>query len=603
MAIRPALALMAATLALAAAPAPPPAPPTIRAEAERYRFDLERNFFASPEAEAAQRPLLVGEADALAAQAARIGSAADLLAAFEADDRLQRRFRRHDLYLFLRFATDIAREQGLRDADALRSKVRAARQALRRAVIARDEAWIEAALRDQPRLARYAFFIAAIHREAPHLLGTEAQAVVAALEPLLGAGDYPRVVNNLRFGTVQAEGRALDAGRDRGELESHASDDIRRQGTRLLFAGYAAQRDLLAHMLVRAVEGGNALARLRGHDSAVAEAAFDAYVTAAGYEALLAGVAGHAGPYRTWQRRGADPLRSAMRWRPGEAAQAIIISAAALGTVYREEFAALLDPANGRADLGGGDNRLPMTGTASVYPTGRSAIYMHDFGGTLLDLVVLAHEGGHAVQAQLMHRAGVPIAYAAGPGYFTESFGRFQELLLLDHLHRAARDPQARATLRDALAARLQSVFPSAEEAAVELAIYKGISEGRIRSADDLDAAAAAAGAPYSIEYERTPERRGIWMLSEGYFMAPMQELNDAYASLLSVRYFQLWRRDPERFRAGYLALLSGGYDDEPDDLLRRHLGIDMTAPGFVAETMAALQAEVAMLYETGDSI
>ena len=86
-------------------------------------------------------------------------------------------------------------------------------------------------------------------------------------------------------------------------------------------------------------------------------------------------------------------------------------------------------------------------------------------------------------------------------------------------------------------------------------------------------------------------------MLSEGYFLAPMQELNDAYASLLSVRYFQLWRRDPARFRAAYLALLSGGYDDEPGDLLRRHLGIDRMAPGFLAETMAGLQAEVAALY------
>ena len=592
-------ALIAIVMSMAAldAAAQPAETTPIRAEAQLYRFDLERNFFAGPEAEVAERPALVREADALASLAARIETPADLLAAFEADDRVQRRFRRHDLYLFLRFAIDIRREEGLRAADALRASVRAARQALRRAVTAREESWIAAALRDRPALSRYAFLIATIRREAPHLLGPEQQAVVSTLEPLLGAGDYPRIVNGLAFGTLQAEGRTLDAGRDRSEIAASASAEVRREGSGLLFAGYAAQRDLFAHMLVRTIGASDALARLRGHQSAQAEAAFDAYVTPAHYEALLAEIARHGDAYQQWQRRAANPLMGATRWRPAEAAAAIIASAAALGPAYQQEYAELLDPAHGRADLGGGDNRLPLMGTASVYPTGHSAIYMQDYGGTLLDLVVLAHEGGHAVQAQLMHRNRVPIAYAAGPGYFTESFGRFQELLLLDHLHRTARDPQSRATMRDALAARLMSVFPSAEEAAVELAIHKGIGDGRIRTADDLDAATAAAGAPYSIDYQRVPERRGLWMLSEGYFMAPMQELNDAYASLLSVRYYELWRRDPARFRTAYLALLSGGYDDEPGDLLRRHLGIDMMAPGFVAGTMTALQAEVALLY------
>lgn len=88
-------------------------------------------------------------------------------------------------------------------------------------------------------------------------------------------------------------------------------------------------------------------------------------------------------------------------------------------------------------------------------PTGGSAIYINAFGGSLLDLIVLAHEGGHAVQAQLMLRNNVPMAYAAGPGYFTESFGRFQELLLLDHLNRAASTVDEKRLMRDTFAARL----------------------------------------------------------------------------------------------------------------------------------------------------
>jgi hypothetical protein len=76
-----------------------------------------------------------------------------------------------------------------------------------------------------------------------------------------------------------------------------------------------------------------------------------------------------------------------------------------------------------------------------------------------------------------------------------------------------------------------------------------------------------------------------------------MHELNDAYASLLAVRYFARYRRDPGRFRAGYLPLLSGGHDAPPVALLRRHLGIELMAPDFAAATLEELLAEVASLY------
>lgn len=588
------------TIALSAVAAPSlaqPASDQTAAEARNYRFDLERNFFPTPDAEISGRPEVERQANMLTALASDLRSPAQLLAALEADDALQRLFRRHDLYLFLRYATDIRREADLAASDALRGQVRAARQALRRALLARDSAWLQAAAASEPRLARYAFFIETVRREAEHSLTAEQQAVVSALEPLLGARDYPRLANSLTFANVQVGARLLNAGRDEAEIQSNASAQIRRAGFRALLDGYATRRDLFAAMLVRVVESGNALARLRGHASALDQAAFEAWVTPAGYEALLEQVARHGAFHKAWQTRVGAPLSSPERWTPARAAAAITASSAALGPDYQREFAALLDPANGRADLGAGEHRLPAIGTASVYPIGTSAIYMRGFSGSLLDLIVLAHEGGHAVQAQLMFRNRVPFAYAAGPGYFTESFGRFQELLLLDHLYRRARGTEARARARDALAARLLAVFASAEEAAIERAIHRGVTNGEVRTADDLDSVTIAASSPYSLDNDRAPERRGLWMLSEGYFMAPMQELNDAYASLLAVRYFQLHRRDPERFRAGYLALLSGGYGNPPADLLRRHLGIDMAAPAFVAETMTGLRAEIDALY------
>jgi oligoendopeptidase F len=590
------LALLAVNVATAAQPVPAVEPSAIADDTQRYRFKLERNFFPGPEAEVAARADVLRAAEELTALAGKLDSPAALLKAFETDDKAQRLFRRHDLYHFLRYATDIRREEGLRAAEELRSKVRAARQALRRTLTARGDTWLKSAIAEQPALARYQFWIDTLRRDARHMLGPEQQAAVSALEPLLGADDYPRIVNAINFGTLEVGGRLLDVRQNRSEIEASPSPEVRQEGARRLFVGYASQRDLLAYMLVQTIEVRNAIARLKGYGSALEEATFEAYVTPAHFDALLAEIARHGPMYKEWQRRVADPFASTRRWTASQAAAAVTASAAPLGPTYQREYADLLNPEYGRADLAGGDHRLPLTGTASVYPTGSSAIYMNAFEGGLLDLIVLAHEGGHAVQAQLMYRNNVPMAYAAGPGYFTESFGRFQELLLLEHLHGAARTREEKKRMRDALAARLLAIFPSAEEASVELALHKAVGERKARTADDLDAVTAASGAPYSVEYERTPERRGLWQLSEGYFMAPLQELNDAYASLLAIRYFQLYRRNPSAFRTSYLALLSNGYGAEPHQLLKRYLGFDMMAPQFAKETMEALKAQLEAL-------
>jgi oligoendopeptidase F len=573
-----------------------PDPAAIQAQAERYRVDLERNIFSTAEAEAQQRTELARDAAALARAAAMIDSGPALLRAIESEDAIRRRFRRHDLHHFLRYAIDVREEQGLRQAGELRAAILAARRVLRQAILALPHDRLVGYVRAAPGLDRYRFYIETLRREARLALRPDQEAAVAALEPLAGGGDYPRIVNAIAFGETEVGGRRLDVRRDQNAIAADPSDEVRREGTRRLFAGYARERELLAFLLGRSVLAADATARLRGFADAVEQAAFERWIDRDAPERMLAAIRARAGDYRDWQRRVRNPQTMPVRWMPDEAVRLVTESAAVLGPLYRREFAALLSPANGRVDMASGTNRLPIAGTASVYPTGASAIFLGSYSGVLLDLIVLAHEGGHAVQAQLMYRTGVPMAYAAGPGYLTESFGRFQELLLLDHLRRNARGDAERRRFRDALAWRLYAVFPSAEEAAVELALHRAVRNGA-RSADELDSATTEAGAPFSLEYERLPERRGLWMLSEGYFMSPLHELDDLHASLLAVRYFRLWREDPARFRIHYLRLLSGGYDAEPHVLLERNLGFDFRAPRFAEETMDMLRREIAALY------
>lgn len=534
-----------------------------------WTFQLHR-FFASPEDEVAARIDIMTLADTLERQSAAIASDADLLAAIETQDRLRHVFRQHDLFLFLRFALDTAHQDAMADADTLRARVRTAERALADAIAARGAAQLAKDLAASPGLNRYGFWLDTLAENAAHRPAAEAQRAENLFAPVSSARDYPRLA---------------------GALTSGAKDEAAR------LAALGKERHLLAHLLGDAIGGADAAAKLRGYASAADRAASEGKVDLADYRALLAAVAAKGPAYKARQAAQANPFDSPLRWDAATSAKAIVGAARAFDPAYGEEFAALLNPANGRADLGldGGDKRLPLYGAGSVYPIGTSTIYMQHYEGTLLDLVALAHEGGHAVQAQLMFKAGVPMAYATGPGYFTESFARFQELLLLDYQRTRAPAAQ-RCVFRDALLARLQAVFPSAEEAATELAFHDLYAEKGTLDADLLDALTTEVGGRYEASYAGTPARKGVWMLSEGYYMAPMQELNDAYAAFLAVRYWQAWRADPIAFRKGYMALLRGGYDAAPAELLRRKVSINMAAKDFVPATLAALDGEIERL-------
>ncbi|MEO7635043.1 MAG: hypothetical protein ABIS38_05295 [Sphingomicrobium sp.] len=589
------LGLAAPTIAAA----PAPANAAIASEMRAYRFDLSRNFFATFEQEIATR----SEVEAAIAELDRLADGtltrARLIEAMAADDRAQRLFRKHDLYLFLRFAVDTREEAGMAAADAMRVRLRAARTKLKRAALANGAALFKTGMAAGADIERYRYWYDQARREADHLLPVEQQQVIDSLDPLLGGVGYPQLVRNLQFAPVMAGGRKLDPRRDQAQLEADKSPAIREAAAHQLFAGYWAKRDQFADLLIRSVKGGEAVAKLHRYGGALDEAAFTALVSPGQYRALLTEVARNAATFKDWQRRVRDPFARSAHWSPNEAAAMIANSAKGIAPAYAAEFAQLLDPTNGRADLAGPGPRVPIQGTASVYPIGVSAIYMQNYQGDLLDLIILAHESGHAVQAQLMFRAGVPMIYAAGPGYFTESFGRFQELVLLDQLYRTANGSKRVEWLRDALAARLLSVFNSAEEAAVELALHDAVNAGSATGADDLDAVTAKASAAYSTQVARNAETRGMWMLSDGYYLAPYQELNDAFASLLAVRYYAMYRRDPTQFGPAYMALLSGGYGDAPNALLSRNLGIDMTDPDFAGITLAALRGQIDELYRS----
>jgi hypothetical protein len=78
------------------------------------------------------------------------------------------------------------------------------------------------------------------------------------------------------------------------------------------------------------------------------------------------------------------------------------------------------------------------------------------------------------------------------------------------------------------------------------------------------------------------------WIAIPHYFRNPLYRVNYLYARLLALKYYELYKRDPNAFVPRYLALIRNGYDSPPDMLLKRFLDLDMRESRFVPGVLAA---------------
>jgi oligoendopeptidase F len=289
--------------------------------------------------------------------------------------------------------------------------------------------------------------------------------------------------------------------------------------------------------------------------------------------------------------KGASPPRFTI----SEATARIIDAAAPLGAGYVRELRALLDPANGRLDLVARPNRVDRPGfsTGSVgYP---SMFFQGRFEGYVEDVVILAHEAGHAVQNMLMDSAKVLPRYAGGPSYFTESFALLSELLFLEHQTKSASTAQARHFFARHLLEDGLDLFRNGLESLVEQEIYDSTAAGRTLDAAALEALMQKRGEGFSLWFGPAGERRFAWVQPLQLYTRPLYRVNYVIGKLLALRYLELYHDSPAEFTRRYGALLRNGYDAPPQELLRRFLGVDMSdTDALVASATKVLERWVA---------
>ena len=126
---------------------------------------------------------------------------------------------------------------------------------------------------------------------------------------------------------------------------------------------------------------------------------------------------------------------------------------------------------------------------------------------------------------------------------------------------------------------RILKIFEAVTFADLEQKIYEGVEQNKINNADDLDKLMRQTGSRYSIWHEKHRELDSYWILIDGYYNTPLFSHNYVVAKLLALKYYELYKRDPQKFIPRYNALLRNGYTTSPENLLKEFLDIDLNDP------------------------
>ena len=546
-------------------------PPTA---VSRYHIDFARHFFASPEAEKADRANLFATLKELETLKGKVTASADSLErALQLWDHADVQLRKHDSYLYLRNAVNTADTTSLAENSTLDAEVSARTDFLRQELMQLDDARLAELLAQKPSLKSHLFAIQSVRRYRPYTLSLKEEQLLSATAP---DNDWPAEL----YGKLRALPQVNQF-----------------------------QRDLFAFTLMRLASTRTRSAQLHHFVDAASQVYLNSYWTRAEVDDLMEEIAQHGELYKRYQRLRIDRLRETTeengksdqlanappRYTIDRASDIIRGALEPLGPDYGRELAALLDPANGRMDIVPGEHRK-RGGFSQGFIGTDSVFYSAGFAGSYNDLRVLTHESTHAVHRQLMNRNQVLPPYAEGPHYLFEAFAIFNELLLPDYLYRHETDPLRRQFyLERFLEGKGMEMFRVAPEVVVEHEVYDGVKNGTIKGADDLDTLAQRTYARYSVS-ETSDSLKTKWMTISLMYEDPFYDVNYVYGALLALNFYEMYLRDPERFVLRYIRLMKNGFDAPPAILLKRFLDLDLHDPRLLANALKVVEDKVNLL-------
>jgi oligoendopeptidase F len=584
----------------AAAPPFQPIPP---AETQAYRFNLQKFYADDAAYDAALKEMdrTVTELETLKGKV--IASPRNLLRTFQLTDAFNSQFSKLYWYLQLQYSTD-TKNTGPRDASTELDAKYSPRLAFVNDEVQNLTAeQLDKFIRDEPGLAVYRYAVDEARRARPHTLSLKEEELLAKTYPLMTQWQedaYDLLMDRAEWGKVTdpETGKVLDVRQDGGQLNNSVTRSVRKEAYDKSNAAYKDQRDLFAFDFLNVAKTNNKLAQIRDFQNGQAAAYFGRHLTYDEVTNAYEQVLGHGDlrkRFQILQRQriasftGYDDVKlydmsvvppgvEKPRFTIDQARRIILDSVAYLGPEYTRDMADLLDPANGRLDIVSGPDRV-ANAFAIPSPGFPSVFYSYGYEGYFEDVSTLAHEGGHVVNSALQNSAGVVAANSDGPRYFTESYAILNEIVLADKLYREETDPGRKVFYLEQLLQQMMGFYGTTRIAAIEKAVYEGVDKGGIKTADDLDKITEDIGRKVSIWHELDPTTNMLWEQIPHYYSSPTYYSNYVFADLLAQTYFAQYKKDPADFGKRFVALLQNGFNDTPQNLLKKFMKIDLTNP------------------------
>lgn len=505
---------------------------------------------------------------------------------------IEYRFRQLDLYLFLQFATDTKKVKSAKLEDSLHSEMVNRRVLFRERIRAVDAASFSTAIKDKA-LVLFRHFLESIRLQGNHELTNAQSAFIQPFNYLKDGQFYTEALNRAVFDPIILGSDTMYLFRDMGRWQNHPEASVRKEGKDKMDAGYRSAKQEIGYQYIEMVRGLDAFAKLKHFKGIIDENCQKLEIQQKVIEQILATV--EAGAKKNASSP-VDRIIDEHRFPIDSATRLMLAAFQPLGQVYVAEARDLLNPGNGRMDIVGSEDRLGMQGVASVYPIHTSVFFARNYEGFFIDLMVLSHEAGHAIQASMMARNKVSMLNGTGPGYFTESFGKFNELITCYFLVLQSPEGVEKKYYTEKYHERLKGLYGSASEADIEFRLIEGITSGKVKRPEDLDKITTQTLAIYENP-EKGDSSGELWLQMETNYKAPLHNINDMLASILALQYFKQFLNDPDAFAKNYEKFLRNGYDDSPSHLLKKFLGIDMMDPSFTQSAIDLIQIELKKSY------
>ena len=588
----------------------------------QYHLNFERLFFRTPAEERegyAELQQMITRLEGYKGHLAQSGEI--LFNALLLEDSILVQQSLHDAYLYMRFAVNTADIESSNREGELSAEVNGRTQFLQNELMQLTDDDLVRLFREKPTLESYRFEIESARRDRAYTLPLAEEERLTKLSPFITDWQYEwyqHLLERIPFTTIPTTGgRSLNVWSDRGVIANDPDRKVREEGFKERFRDLSKERDMFALVLIKLVQAKNAYSQAHHFADFPDESYHARYLQAADVRNLLRRVEGYASVYKTFEKVRAEHVRQTsgdaevQYWdiMPGgtgtfsprfdirDASDIILKTVRLLGAEYESEMADLLNPKNGRLDIVPGDHRLPGGGGVG-FPGIPNVFYSEGYEGYYKDVSVLIHEGGHVVHFQLMGNNHVKAIYGGGPNYFSESFSIFNELLLADNLYHREDDPSKKVFyLEQFLDVKGLEIFKAAREAQLEQAIYDAVENGTVHNADDLDSLTLRVLSGYTIWSDKNLEQfKGTWMSTRLMYEDPLYLANYVYGGLLSLKYYEMYTKDPKTFVPRYLSMMRNGFDDEPAVLLKKFLDIDINDPNLLKDGMGLLEKKTSEL-------